>query len=406
MPGRPEPVALLATELGGGRGHVSALARIARALGPGVRKLAAIGEMLHAGEVSAEGVHVQHCPKLTATPESRANPLSRGNATWACYLADAGFMRPDVLRQSLTFWRDLMVREQVSLLVADYAPLAQRAALALRDEGRPIRIIASGTGYGIPPVDLSPLPHLARGYDRVIHPEAQVLEQLNAAGRELGMAPLPRLAALYEADLTLAGTFPFLDPYGPWRAPGAVVPPLVERSTALAKGDEVFIYFSRTEMEIPALAEALSRLTLPRRGFFPGAPEALKTRLAASGMIIETAPMPVDLIAQRSRIMVHPSPHGSLCTAALIGLPQLGLPGHREQVAHAQRAEAAGVLHVLPQKTSAANEIIAGIETLYHDSAAQKRAQDLARTLRATFPKDPLTDLALRLMPMTGARQA
>ncbi len=406
MPGRPDPVALLATELGGGRGHVSTLARIARALGPGVRKLAAIGEMLHAAELSAEGVDVLPCPKLTAPPEARADPLARGNATWSCYLAEAGLMRAATLRQSLIFWRDLLLREKVTLLVADYAPLAQRAALALREDGHPIRIVVAGTGYGIPPADLSPLPHLARGYDRVIHPEPQVLDQLNQACVEMGLSPLPRLAALYEADLTLAGTFAFLDPYARWRPPGALVPPIVERSETLAAGDEVFLYFSRAEAGIPALAEALCRLTLPRRGFFPGAPEALKARLAASGMIVETAPMPVELIARRSRIMVHPSPHGSLCTAALMGLPQLGLPGHREQLAHAQRAEAAGVLRVLPQKTATADEILSGIETLYHDAAARTRARSLARDLRRTFPADPLSDLAARLAPVRAAPSA
>lgn len=403
MAARKGPVALLATELGGGRGHVATLARVARALGPGVAKVAAIGAMRHAAELEAQGVRVLRCPQLAPTPEAKANPLSRGNATWSCYLADCGFMRPDVLGTSLSFWRQVMLAEEVSILIADYAPLAQRAALALRDEGRNIRIITVGTGYGIPPAGLEPLPHLAPGYDRVIHPEAQVLDSLNRVCARMGMAPLPRLAALYDADLALPGTFPFLDPYGQWRPAAALVPPLVERTAGLAAGDEVFVYFSREEAELPALAEALCRLPLPRRGFLPGAPDQVKARLAASGMIVETAPMAVDLIAERSRIMVHPSPHGSLCTAALAGLPQLGLPGHREQVAHARRAEAAGVLRVLPQKGSTAEEIVAAIEALYHDAGAQQRAQDLARDLRQGFPADPLADLAARLVPEVEA---
>ena len=398
-----DPVALLATELGGGRGHVSTLARVARALGPGVAKIAAIGEMRHAAELQAQGVRVTRCPKLAPTAEAKADPMGRGNATWSCYLADCGFMRPGVLVESLSFWHRLMLAEKVSILIADYAPLAQRAALALRDEGHGIRIVTAGTGYGIPPAGLEPLPRLARGYDRVIHPEPQVLDSLNRTCAGMGMAPLPRLAALYEADLALPGTFPFLDPYARWRPAAALVPPLVERTASLAAGDEVFVYFSRDEAEIPALAEALCRLPLPRRGFLPGAPEGVKARLAASGMIVETAPMPVDMIARRSRIMLHPSPHGSPCTAALAGLPQLGLPGHREQVAHAQRAEAAGVLRVLPQKGATAEEIVAAVEALYHDDEAQRRAHDLARGLREGFPDDPLADLAERLAPEVEA---
>ena len=403
MAARKRPVALLATELGGGRGHVATLARVARALGPGVAKVAGIGAMRHAAELEAQGARVLRCPQLAPTPQAKANPLSRGNATWSCYLADCGFMRPDVLAESLSFWRRVMLEENVSILIADYAPLALRAAQALRDQGHGIRIITVGTGYGIPPAGLEPLPHLAPGYDRVIHTEAQVLDSLNRVCAGMGIVSLPRLAALYDADLALPGTFPFLDPYAEWRPAAALVPPLVERTATLAAGDEVFVYFSREEAEIPALAEALCRLPLPRRGFLPGAPDRVKAQLAATGMIVEETPMAVDLIAQRSRIMVHPSPHGSLCTAALAGLPQLGLPGHREQVAHARRAEAAGVLRVLPQKGSTADEIVAALQALYHDEAARKRAHDLARGLRQGFPDDPLADLAARLAPEVEA---
>lgn len=403
MAASADPVALLATELGGGRGHVATLARVARALGPRVTRIAAIGEMRHAAELEVQGVRVTRGPKLAATAAAKADPMGRGNATWACYLADCGFLRPEVLAESLSYWRRLILAENVSILIADYAPLAQRAALALRDEGREIRIVTVGTGYGLPPAGLEPLPRLARGYDRVIHPEPEVLAHLNAACAALGMAPLPRLSALYAADLVLAGTFPFLDPYARWRPPEALAPPLVERTAGLAAGEEVFVYFSREEAELPALAEALCRLDLPRRGFLPGASDAVKARLAASGMIVEESPMPVDRIAERSRIMLHPAPHGSLCMAALAGLPQLGLPGHREQVAHAQRAEAAGVLRVLPQKTSTAEEIGAAVEALYHDDGAQARARDLALSLRAGFPADPLADLTARLAPEVEA---
>jgi hypothetical protein len=399
MPAR-RPVVLLATELGGGRGHVVTLARVARALGPGVNLLAAIGEMQHAAELTALGVAVRPCPKLAASPAIKANPMQRGNATWACYLADTGFMEGAVLRRSLSFWRDLMRAEQVSILVADYAPLALCAARALRDEGQPIRIITTGTGYGIPPADLTTLPQLAPDYTRVIHPEPQVLASLNAAAADLGMPPLPHLSALYQADLSLIGTFACLDPYQ--RPAAALVPPLVECSAQLARGEEVYVYFSRAEADQPDLADALCRLPLPRRGFLPGASEATRARLVASGMVIETGPIPIDRIAERSRLMLHPAPHGSICTAALAGLPQLGLPGHREQVAHARRAEAAGILHVLPQRATA-DQIIAAIQSLYHDRAAQSRAQALAQELRATFPADPLADLAARLAPQVAA---
>jgi len=401
-----KPVALLATELGGGRGHVVTLSRVAQALGPDVTLLAGIGAQRHAAELQSKGVDVRFCPRLGYSKAAKADPLLVGDATWACFLAACGFMRPKLLAASLSFWRQLIVQENVSILVADYAPLALRAAHGLRDEGWEIRIITAGTGFGIPPADLPSLPQTTRGYHRVIHPEDQVLASLNGVGESLGLLPLPRLSALYQADLSLIGTFPFLDPYGPWRNPADRVPPLVERSADLARGDEVFVYFSRNEADLPALTEALCRLPLPRRGFLPGASETTKARLAASGMIVEDGPVPIDLIAERSRLIMHPSPHGSLCTAALAGLPQIGLPGHKEQVTHARRAETAGLVRVLSQRRSTTAEIVSAVQSLYHDRAALAHAQDMARSLRADFPADPMQSLAERLAPEVAAARA
>lgn len=398
---REAPIALLATELGGGRGHVSTLIQTGLALGAEVKLIAALGEMLHAGEMRRIGIEVFQCPKLSAPPELKATPLRRGNATWPCYLADCGFMDRDILLKSLTFWRQLLLAQRVRILIADYAPLALRAALALRDEGHPIRIITVGTGYGIPPRGLAPLPHLTPGYTRVIHPEAAVLASLNAAGEALGMAPLPQLSALYDVDLALVGTFAFLDPYQ--RPAKDLVPPIVSRSDDLARGEEVFVYFSRDEIEDTALAEALCRLPLPKRGFFPAASAKAKARLAASGIVVEEKPMLLNEMARRSKLMIHPAPHGSICMAALAGLPQIGLPGHREQVTHAKRAEAAGILTVLPPQRSSADEILAGIEVAYHDPGALGRAHDLAMRLRQDFPTDPMEDLRQRLAPQVKA---
>jgi hypothetical protein len=403
---RPDPVALLANEMGAGRGHVVSLSRIARALGPDVGKIAAVASLRHAGELSVTGATVHHSPRLSPSPETRANPALRGNATWGCYLADSGLMRADVLERNLAFWRHLIVTQNVSVLVADFAPLALCAAHGLRQEGWEIRIITAGTGYGIPPAGLSPLPRLTPGFNRLIHPEGAVLASLNQGMAAQGWAPFPCLSAIWQADLSLIGTFDFLDPYAGLRPAGTLVPPLVERSANLAQGDEVFVYFSRQEPEIPALTDALCALPLPRRGYLPGTSDVVKARLAASGMVIESSPVPADQIAARSRLMIHPSPHGSLCTAALAGLLQIGLPGHKEQMTHARRAEAAGVLKVLSLTRSGAADLLAGIMGHYHDPNARARARELAMALRATFPADPAAALAARLAPEVAAARA
>ncbi len=65
------------------------------------------------------------------------------------------------------------MRQDISILVADYAPLALMAAHGLRAEGWDIRIIAVGTGYGVPPAGLAPLPPLHPDFTRSSTPRTR-----------------------------------------------------------------------------------------------------------------------------------------------------------------------------------------------------------------------------------------
>lgn len=395
---------LLANELGGGRGHVAKFARLARALGAEVAPLAALGSLRHAAELQAAGVEVARSPKMGFLPAVKADPAAGGNATWACYLAACGFADEALVARNLAFWRGLIVQRNISVLIADYAPLALLAARGLQAEGWEIRTIALGTGYAVPPAGMAEFPRLLPDWARVVQPEAVTLAAVNRAAAAQGIAPLPALPALMRCDLALPATHDFLDPYAPWRD-GACVPPLAQAEAA-GTGEEIFVYFSRREAEAPGpLFEALCRLDLPRRGYLPMASDATREALRAAGMMVETTPVSPAEIAARSRMVLHSAPHGTLTMAALAGLPQLALPQHHEQETHARLARDAGILHLLPRGAGAAG-ILAAVETVYHDAALRRRAADLGRALRAGFPADPLADLAARLAPELAAARA
>lgn len=402
-----EPVVLLASEMGAGRGHVSKLACVARAIGPHAAILAALSSAKYAHELGLPALHVLPCPALAARSESGiAGDLLTGNATFACFLAACGLAHADSLRRSLDFWRATIVDRNVSVLVADYAPLALWAARGLAAEGWEIRTICTGTGYGVPPAQLPRFGQLLPGRTHIVHPEDQTLALLNQTAADLGLPQLPGLAALYQADLTLAATFRDIDPYRHIRRDVDRMPPMVTASNTLSAGEEVFVYLSTAEMERPALIDALESLPLPRRGYLPGATKATKTRLRTSGMIVEDAPVSPDLIAARSRLILHAAQHGTLCMAALAGLPQLALPGHQEQWVHALAAREAGLLETLSGRDLSSAEIAEKVITVHADPNRRLRAHDLARDLRSGFPTDPMADLAARLTPEMAAARA
>lgn len=385
---------LLANEAGGGRGHVTLLRQAALALGSGSAFVAGLGRRAFADELSDICDKVVAAPRLSRAPDSSSDPRYPGNASWGDALAALGLAREEVLRRGLRFWRELIVEEDISLLIADAAPLAMLAARGLRAEGWEMRVVSVGTGWGSPPQDLPEFPLLMKDMGGVLYLESATLALVNRIAAEHEIAPLPTLPALYQADLSLALCFDFLDPYAEWRSEGQRIAPLVSVPEA-GHGDELFIYFSAREIERPGLVEALESLSLPRRGYIPRATEEVSARLRASGMVLEAAPLPPALIAERSAMILHAGVHGTMSLAAMAGLPQLALPSHLEQVWNARQAEAAGCLRIVPDEG-----IGQAIATGYGDAGLRSGARDLAKALRTTHPADPQAVLAERLAPL------
>ena len=64
--------------------------------------------------------------------------------------------------------------------------------------------------------------------------------------------------------------------------------------------------------------------------------------LTRRGVHVERSPVPVDLIARRSRLMVNAAQHGTLCLGLAAGLPQVSVPQDLEKQYHAEAAELLG----------------------------------------------------------------
>jgi hypothetical protein len=393
------PRVLLANEAGSGAGHVAKLALTARALGPGLPLVAALSRPEAAGPIEALGARILHAPALRLSAAALADPEIEGNATWGDYLAAIGLAREEVVRRGLAWWRETIVAEDISLLVADYAPLALRAAQGLKAEGWGIETIAAGTGYGVPPAHLPRFPQLLPDRDRSVHPEEELLALINRVGAEAGLDPLPALPALGAADLALPMTLAFLDPYAASRAAGELSAPVIDLgpTPGPGSGDELFVYFSGPEANDPALVAALAALPFARRGHLPGASEDTAARLGASGMILEPAPLPAAAIAGRVRVVLAAGSHGMLCLAALAGLPQVALPQNLEQLCHGRRAEARGMLRLIGKDARSAEAIADTLRAAWSDAVLASAARETARTLRADYPADPFAALAARL---------
>lgn len=394
---------LLANEAGGGRGHVTLLAGVARALGNDLAIHAAIPSLRHADALAP--ARVDRGPMLRYAPDAR----QAGNTSWGDYLAACGLASPEIVRAHLRWWRRKIIETDASLLVADYAPLALWAARWLKAEGWDIEILSVGTGYGLPPARMERFPQLLPDFNRRTASEDEVFVVLNAAAASEGLQPLPTFPDVGRADRELAFTFAHLDPYANWRQDGERFVPVLSPLTPLCsdRGTELFIYFSRRELDDPALIEAVTELPFPRRGFFPGASTDTLERLRQGGVIVETGPLPMSEIAARARLVLSAGQHGLLCMAALAGLPQVAVPQHLEQLFHCRQADARGGLRHVPLDQRPREVITDTIRDAWSDISLHAAAHTTALELRVDYPADPLASLTAQLAPLVNrARRA
>lgn len=391
----PRPRILLAWEAGAGRGHVVTLKTVALALGQRCLFDAALCHMDHAAELEPLCDRVFQGARLYFDRDTRHAPGAPRTASWGEFLGDTGFRDGAFIARQVAWWQDVLEARCSDLLVADYAPCALLAAQSL---GIPAVVV--GTGYGIPPENLAEFPIFLPEFSERMFDETTMVSTINDAVGPLGVPPLRHLSDIYRRSQELVRTLDVLDPYhGQRQQP--LLPPVADFSpTADGSGDEVFIYFSTTELADEGIVEAICTLNLPVRAFCPGIEKDMAARLQQSGIILERKPVPVEQIAARSRMMLHSGQHGILSLGLGAGLPQIAIPQHLEHLYHARRCEDLGVAAVATLEHRSADRLRAMIRSTYYDAAMQNAAQAVARHVAGQFRVDSAQVMRDRLYPL------
>jgi len=385
------PRVLLAWEGGGGRGHVVTLRSVAAALGAPEHIDAALYRMEPAAEIEGVCGAVFRGAGLKYDGEKRRARGSK-TATWAEFLGDLGFRDREFLKSQIGWWRETILARRCGLVVGDYAPCALLAARSLG-----VKAVGVGTGYGLPPPGLDPFPILIEAFADRIYEESEMAAAVNDALAHFGAPPVARFSDIYAYDDQLVRTLPMLDPYASERT-APYLPPVADAPLRLyPPGDEIFAYFSTTELDDPALLDAFLSLDAPRRVFAPGAgPQAREALARAPGLVLETRPVPVEEIARRSRMIVHSAQHGILSLGLACGLPQCAAPQHLEQEYHARKAEALGVLRRLP-RGGEAPALRRDLMDMYESAEARRAARAVAASVRPVFEVDVSRAIRARL---------
>lgn len=386
---------LLAWEQGAGFGHTTQLAFLARRLmAAGAQVAAAVRYRENARPLTEAGVRIVDAPAWRP-PAPRPHDHLPASATLTDTLARAGLRDAGSVRAALAAWRDILDAERPDLLVCDYAPLAAPTA-----RGR-CPVMQAGTAYCLPPAGLAQMPAL-HDFAPPLHTDAEVLCALNDAFADAGLAPVDRIAALFDGDDVFVRTFAIIDPYADVRDRQAEGPllardiPQVQRE---ARG--VFAYLHTDVAGRSDVAQALVALGPELEVYIPGASGTLMQALRAAGARVHDRPAPLDAVLPRSRLVLHQGSAGIATEALLAGVPQLTLSVHVEHYINGEALAAAGVGRNLPLFDSATRVEVAAIRAMMGDADTLTIAGAAARMHRALLaqnPLDVLTDRCLALL--------
>lgn len=337
-----QPHVLIAWELGGGLGHITRIAALARGLVAGGYRVS-----LCLQDLSRVFEFVAHLP-LALFQAPIWQPRLRTAQQPVCFsdiLLHRGYGSVAGLSSLVLSWRSLFESLRPDLLMFDYAPTA---LLAARSRQLPRILLSSGFGELTPgQADVCLRPWQAGGEDLVRASEQRVVAVVNRMLANSGGPPLHRLSDIYQADRLFLFTLPQIDflprpgsatylapPEECGRMPVAVWP--------AGEGAKVFAYLKPSSSQCLATIRALARLSCVGLVVCPGIPSRDVQLLQRPGLCIETRPRDVTRAIEAADAVVCHGGKTTISEALLAGKPLLLLPEQLEQYHNALRVTQLG----------------------------------------------------------------
>lgn len=371
---------LLGWELGGNRGHATALLGMADALtARGHRVSFALQRVDALPHDRLNGAAVWPAPVSPRLLVNVAKPRRAANGM-GDILARLGCDDSDIVEGLLRAWTLLLDTIRPDLVIAEYAPF-----LLLAARGR-VPTIAVGTAFSTPPANMPAFPSLNGAAPAF--PEAEVLAGLNDALARTGRPPLSTYPALVTASRTFGGSFAELDPYRAWRREPLVMPLVAGGVPPLAgSGDDVFVYAPEQVLPNAALWQGLAQSGLPIRVHTANMIPEMERSLAGHSFAVEPRPVPFARIAERSRLVLSHGGHGFVCSALTAGLPQVICYFDLEKMLHADAITRLGVGGKVAMAQIEPDAFAASLRAVYGNDEVAARARALAPSFRNRYER-------------------
>ncbi len=327
---------VLASEMGGGWGHLLPLRIIAREFIRQGAEVVLLARDAVKAKKAFSGLNGAIHPLPAWTMRKTGFSVNYAHCLWG-----NGYWQRERFEEHLHWWIERLQTLGASFVLSDFSPTA---LLAARVRGLPRGAI--GTGFTLPP-PVSPLPSL--------HP------WLNLTQKELAVAEAPVLATvqsvlpdvhalsdLFAGAMRFLTIFPELDHFA-CRPCEKFWGPILDQASEdgfnwpEAAGPKIFLYLNSLNRCLNHLLDHLRRLAVPVVGYIGGITESERQALASPTLKLSCSLVSLEQAAREADYAVT---QGGLHTTAamlLAGVPTLICPEQFEQVLFAFRLNQQGL---------------------------------------------------------------
>lgn len=402
---------LFAWELGANYGHAVKMGQIAERLSDHCDVFIAARH-----PVSVRKMYPDLPAKLLQAPYQPTRALRETETMGESYpgiLRQDGWDSADSLIPLIEAWRSLFDLIQPDILVSQAAPTALLAAKSIT-QGPPMKTVVLGSGYDAPP-RTAPMQTFLRGNDaaeaKALDQESAALSFANAALAHFDAPPLAEFCDVLKTDLTALLSYPETDQYA-WRAEVEPDhPPYLGNVFNTQSGQHVawrnrgapriLAYLRPQNRHFQNIISALGQIG-PGNDIIlaaPGLSDTLRAQLEQRAIIAVDGPVALGPLLPDCDLGISHAGIGTVAAFINGGVPQLCIPGHREQMLCAAAIANAGLGMGLAGKFGAEQVMQAVNTTLRSAKIKQATAQAKERIVEQGLdsPAEKAADLLLDL---------
>ncbi len=364
---------LFGWELGANLGHVGLLAEIARRLVTDGVEVTVAATDLTAARIGFAGIGV----RLLQAPQwayHRHLGSETGQAGYQDLLTMVGFADPVKLSAVVEGWTSLIDLLQPDLILADHAP-----GLMVATHQRGIAVMAIGSGYTLPPLDLGRLPPLRADRSPLL-PEARLLASVAAALAPRKVTAPEALVDVFQAGERFVFGIPELDPYRPYRSQPLYAPPGLPVFVEPPIQPHLFVYLGEDMPHLDVLAKVLGEVDHAVTAYFRGDVGLIPDFLERRGHTVHRAPPRLDEVLPAASHVLHAGGLFTAVAAVAAGRPQLVIPLHDETRVNVQMLGQLGVVRQMPP-TAEAHLLSSALHGFIRDHTMPREARHWAKVV-------------------------